>query len=134
MSDPRLSLFPRIGDRVHIRDLHGATLRTSKNLRGILEFARKSPVNVVAIRDLGNGLTGVAFYFDGGAHAFTTWSDLNVVLCWLANRRSWSIERVTFGEELRNKIRPLGSQAWHNFIAWEIAQSGTLVTFHRYQD
>ena len=88
------------GHRVRICDLRGYTVAYSQNLRGILEYARKSPVNVVELRDLDNGYYGVAFHFDDGACGLTCFSDWRVALGWLYSRRSWSIERISIEDSL----------------------------------
>ena len=111
---------------VCIIDFHGKTVATSKNLRGILSFAREHPVNVVTVADNGAGDYQVAFYFDGRLpySAVTSWADWRVLLRWLAARRSWSIERITIlGKAFYEKM---------NFEPNELCrlrQNGTIVTY-----
>jgi len=68
-------------------------IRVSKNLRGILDYARKQPV----VRAIVEPLTrvnqpfkwSVEFQFVDGATGYTEWADDRTVGSWLFNRRSW---------------------------------------------
>ena len=111
---------------VRIADFHGKTVATSKNLRGVLAFARKHPVNVVTVADKGNGNYEVIFYFEGCLpySAVTNWADWRVLLQWLVSRKSWSVERITI----------LG-KAFYDHMNFEpnelctLRQNGTIVTY-----
>ena len=93
--------FPQTpGTRVRICGRNGITVAQSANLRGILDYARRSPVNVVELRDLGNGNYGVAFHFDNRCSALTCFADWRVALTFLAARRKWSVERISIEESL----------------------------------
>ena len=109
-----------------IFDGHGRTVATSKNLRGVLTFARKHPVDVVTVaHGVADHTYSVTFYFsNAGSIAFTcetTWQDWRVVMQWIAARRSWSVERVTFIGEWPQSVRDL---EWRT-----IRMRGTIINF-----
>ena len=93
---------------VRICDFHGNTVATSRNLRGVLTFARSHPVDVVRITALPGHSYRVIFYFHNahGAHysAETVWAGWRVLCDWLAARRSWSVERVNIDPQLFNEM------------------------------
>jgi hypothetical protein len=116
-----ISDFSPLPSQTRVFDRLGKTIRRSQNLRAILVHATKKPVNVVEIRALNDGYIGVAFHFDGGDAAISTWSDWRVVLDWIAARRSWSVERVTLSAPLFNRAQQTSRVA-------TIRKRGTLVT------
>jgi hypothetical protein len=95
---------------VRICDFHGKTVATSQNLRGVLTFARKHPVDVVKITALPEHSFRVVFYFHNvhGAHysGETVWADWRVVCDWLASRKSWSVERINIDPRLFADMHP----------------------------
>ena len=80
---------------IFIRGVFGEILARSCNLRGVLTYARKSPVmyaEVVEIRTFGNLpsiMANVKFRFYDGATCNTGWADASVAHDWLHNRRAW---------------------------------------------
>lgn len=88
---------------VTVYNLHGATVRRSANLRGVLlHYAAKPDDLVIKVkREESAGRYRVTFFWPRhGDSCETTWQDWRVLLDWLAARRSWSIERVTFDAPL----------------------------------
>jgi hypothetical protein len=88
-----------------ITDFHGKTVATGRNLACVMRFAAKHPVDVVVVEAMPDQSYRVEFYFSNphGAHfqTVTTWADSRVLVDWLAARRSWAVERITFiGEGL----------------------------------
>jgi hypothetical protein len=85
--------------KARVYDMHGRTVRQSKNLAGILTHYRSNPadivVKVVEAED-DPSFYEVTFFWPNGDHGVTRWSDWRVLLDWLKARRSWSIARVTF--------------------------------------
>jgi hypothetical protein len=131
------SCFGIAARTVRICDAHGKTVATSKNLRGILTFARKYPVDIVTL-ERHAGSYRVVFYFAplsgrapmGAAFtAQTLWADWRVLFDWLLRRRSWSLERVTvIGESLWREIR---EPAWHHVAPSIMQARGTMFTWRR---
>jgi hypothetical protein len=83
---------------VTIRKPSGETVKTSKNLRGILDYARCSSVMEISIDHSvmldRHGKFAVIFTFEDGCCALTYWSDWRVLLDWLLARRSWPFDFV----------------------------------------
>lgn len=112
-----------------VYDRFGKTVRRSRNLRGIIEHYRKNPddlvVKVIEHSDYGD--YDVTFYWPNlGFTAKARWNDWRVLLGWLASRRSWSIDRVTFDAPLYDKHA--GSTQFTAFRA-----TGVYLTRHAYQ-
>jgi hypothetical protein len=80
-------------------NLNGNLVASSKNLRGILDYARKVPVHRVAIyRNLnGDGLLCVTF--DNGANCQTTFASYTVCIDWVKSRRSWGLTCLSNGTD-----------------------------------
>ena len=94
---PGLSVAWRGGVTIH---KGGRLIRTSRNLRGILAYARVSPVASVDCQRLesetdGGRLYSVTFLYDDGAVGQSDWADWRVLAQWLKARRSWDVGRVT---------------------------------------
>ena len=95
-----LTDFPTSSAPTRVCNRLGYTVRTSRNLRGVLEHARRHNVDVVELRELEAGHYGVAFHFDNGDTALTNWADWRVLLDWILSRRSWSVTRVSVDASL----------------------------------
>lgn len=88
----------------------GKTIRTSKNLRGMLDYARVSPVTSVnAYRDPSNSERGLldVTYFDG-AQSRASFASYHVMVDWVRERRSWRNRgaRVAFEENMGYLTKP----------------------------
>ena len=77
-------------------------VKRSRNLRGILDYARVSPVvSVDCQRVVREPLTGglpvysVTFIFDNGAIGESDWQDWRVLVQWIKARRSWDVQAFT---------------------------------------
>jgi hypothetical protein len=79
--------------KVTIYTASGKAIRASKNLRGILDYARRSPVDSVRLEPWPDepGYYAVHFKFYDGANAVTKWADWRVCADWLRSRRSWGL-------------------------------------------
>lgn len=77
------------GTQVFDRD--GMLVRTSKNLRGMRDYARVSPVfRVTAYPFKANPLRGVLIVeYENGSTCKAGFASYCVLLEWLCNRRSW---------------------------------------------
>lgn len=78
-----------------ISDLASNTVATSRNLRGLLEYARKHPVaRVITRRDL-HGLTGapsrgaLTVIYANGAIGRESFASFHIMIDWTRERRSW---------------------------------------------
>lgn len=127
----RPGLTVRVCDRLH------KTVRSSKNLAAVLVHARRNPVTVVEVRrldreDFAEQFYGVAFHFDDGSSALTTWADWTVVLEWLAARRSWSIDRVNLDMDLYEPLVLRSGQYARASAAYQrLLKRGTVVHSRR---
>lgn len=83
-----------------VTDLTRNVLTQGEELRPVLRYARKHPVDVIRVAvDAGHvGTYAVTFYFADGAECFTRWADWRVLVDWLRARRSWSFHRVRFAD------------------------------------
>ena len=71
---------------------NGKLIKRSKNLRGILDYARVSPVNTVLCHENFDRSYTVEFTFDNDALGLTVFADWRVLCHWLKARRSWQVE------------------------------------------
>lgn len=70
----------------------GKTVATSRNLRGILDYARLHSVVRVYVHQCDDpAKVLVLFVFDNDARSMTTWADFNVACDWIMSRRSWGL-------------------------------------------
>ncbi len=80
---------------------HGVLVAKSRNFRGILDYARKSPVERIDCQHLRGDLIGtesvypVTFFFDNGAIGQIDFADWRVLSHTIRNRRSWDVQRFT---------------------------------------
>lgn len=73
-------------------ELAYTTVSKSKNLRGILEYARnKSSVSHATCYRQSDGGAFVYVLFDNGATCRTRFADYTVALRWFRSRRSWDL-------------------------------------------
>lgn len=63
--------------------------RKSRNLRGILDYARISPVERVHIRPAHGHSAFLDVYYANGAVGYATFADPRVCANWVKSRRSW---------------------------------------------
>lgn len=73
-----------------IYDMHGRTVRRSKNLASIIRHAKDHELHTVRITasTIPGGCRDVQFWFTGGDNAETEWADWRVLLTWLVSRRN----------------------------------------------
>lgn len=77
-----------------------ALVKRSRNLRGILDYARVSPVQSIDCQRLISEtsdarLYSVTFLYDNGAIGESDWNDWRVLVHWIKARRSWDVQRFT---------------------------------------
>lgn len=65
-------------------------IRNSKNLRGLLDYARIFPVVRVELTPTNNGHNGnlIVTYVDG-SHGQAIFASYHIMVDWVRNRRSW---------------------------------------------
>ena len=67
----------------------GKTVSRSKNLQGILAYARKHGIAAMSvIRSLTTGAT-LLVNFKDGASTYCDFADYNLLIKWLSERKSW---------------------------------------------
>lgn len=78
---------------IHIKNKGGDVIRRSRNLRGVLDYARDvSPVQTVSITARhvpGESVYHVRFTFDDGSTCTAPFADWRVAADFLLARRSW---------------------------------------------
>lgn len=74
---------------IQIHNKAGDVIRKSKNLRGVLEYARISPVQSVGIGPAGPGEYLVTFHFADGSRCATVFQSWGVAVRFILGRRSW---------------------------------------------
>jgi hypothetical protein len=67
---------------------NGQIIRTSKNLRGILDYARLSSPKRIELTPQATGGRLRVIFFDG-ASTSATFNSFDVMVDWVKNRRSW---------------------------------------------
>ncbi len=79
-----------------IVDKSGAVIRTSRNLRGMCDYARISPVvSVVTDKDPTNAVRGVlCVEYANGATCRASFASHGIMIDFVRNRRSWRGARV----------------------------------------
>ena len=86
---------------VEIRNKQGQVIRRSRNLRGILDHARRVGLDEACAypRERGRGLLCVAFA--DGSTCQTEFADYTVLCWWLQARRSWAgVRRIDGGDRV----------------------------------
>lgn len=68
----------------------GRIIRTSRNLRGILDYARVSPVARIESCPIGESEGTMRVVFKDGAESRANFASYSVMMEWIAERRSWA--------------------------------------------
>lgn len=71
--------------------LNGKIVSRSQNLRGILDYARKFPVESAYVRRMPEGKARVKIVFSNRAISVTQWESYIIAIQWIKSRRSWGI-------------------------------------------
>jgi hypothetical protein len=72
--------------------LNDKIVSRSQNLRGILDYARKFPMESASVRRMPEGKAQVRFTFSNGAESLTLWESFRIASDWIRQRKSWGIE------------------------------------------
>jgi hypothetical protein len=75
----------------------GKVIRTSKNLRGMRDYARVSPViGIVTQRDPKNKVRGIlTVTYANGAHCVASFASHEIMIDFVRNRRTWRGAGIT---------------------------------------
>ncbi len=74
--------------------IHNGKPRHSRNLRGILDYARRQPVRLVRMYLSAACVATVDIIYDDESYCTTTFADWRVLRGWVAARRSWTCEVI----------------------------------------
>ena len=88
---------------VIIQDSFGDVLARSKNLRGVLTYARRHPVKRASVYRKGEG-ANVAFHFQGDASCTVAFASFDVAWQWIESRRSWRLHLTGHSATLRDYV------------------------------
>jgi hypothetical protein len=74
---------------ITIHNVEGKPISTSRNLRGIQEFARKHAVDIVNISALPDGAGTLTIFFSGGYSVTARFNSFTVLESWVRARRNF---------------------------------------------
>lgn len=75
---------------VEIYDSHGQVIRRSRNLRGILDHARRTWIEEASASPAQEGKGILSVSFGDGSTCRTEFASYEVLCWWLRSRRSWA--------------------------------------------
>lgn len=87
----------------------GFTIRQSKNLRGMRDYARVSPVAIVeTTRDPANNVRGVLrIQYENGNYSIASFASYHVMIDFVRNRRTWrNAKHVMKSENMGHLTKP----------------------------
>lgn len=87
---------------------NGVIIRTSRNLRGMCDYARTSPVRLVdACRDPENAVRGVLVVtYADGATSRASFASYHIMIDFVRNRRTWRGVVVSLQEDIGYLTKP----------------------------
>lgn len=68
----------------------GRIVKTSRNLRGLLDYARVSPVARIEAIELPKEAGSMRVIFDNGASTRANFESYKVMRAWIKSRKSWA--------------------------------------------
>jgi hypothetical protein len=74
-------------------------IRTSRNLRGLLDHARRELPVTVDLRETERGYFDLRVGFLNGDYAWSRWASWRVAADWLRARRSWGLPSIGYYNE-----------------------------------
>jgi hypothetical protein len=72
----------------------GQPVGRSRNLRGLIDYARRSSVSRVSIRPLAKGEGLLRVVYADGAYSYARFASFTVLKDWTRSRRSWPVATV----------------------------------------
>ena len=85
---------------IEIVNTHGKVIHRSRNLRGILDHARRTWVEEAVVCPAAQGRGLLSVIFGDGSTCRTEFADFTVLCWWLRARRSWAGVRRISGSNL----------------------------------
>lgn len=85
---------------IEIVNPQGVVIHRSRNLRGILDHARRTWLEAAVAWPAPGGRGRLSVTFGDGATCVTAFADFTVLCCWLQARRSWAGARRIAGGPL----------------------------------
>ena len=85
----------------------GQIIRTSRNLRGIIDYVRVSPVARIESCQIGAVCGTVRVIFKDGAESRANFRSYRIMIDWIRNRRSWrSAKHIMQGPDVGYLSKP----------------------------
>lgn len=86
---------------------NGQIIRTSRNLRGMRDYARVSPVSHIELTPFGICNGRLRVIYRDGAECKANFASFHIMVDFVRNRRSWrGAEIVNYGEDVGYLTRP----------------------------
>lgn len=86
---------------------NGKIIHTSKNLWGILDYARKSPVVRIESCRIGDVSGTVRVLYKDGAESRANFRSYHIMIDWIRNRKSWkTVKHVMQDENIGYLTKP----------------------------
>lgn len=89
---------------VTVYNAHGEPVARSRNLRGILTYARRHPVKRASVYAKGEGRAFVVFIFQGDAESRVDFESFTVAGDWIESRRSWGLRLANHNATSRHYL------------------------------
>ncbi len=96
-------------NETRVFNVSGAIVRTSKNLRGMRDYARVSPVaKVETSRDPANNVRGVLrVTYSDGCYSIASFAGYHIMIDFVRNRRTWrNAEHILKNEDVGYLTKP----------------------------
>ena len=85
----------------------GQIIRTSRNLRGMLDYARISPVVRIETTPQGKVSGALRVFYADGAESKAFFRSYGIMIDFVRNRRSWrTAQRVMYGPDVGYLTKP----------------------------
>jgi len=86
---------------------NGQIIRKSKNLRGMLDYARVSPVKRIELTPQGKVNGRLRVIYNDGAVTSSNFANFHIMVDFVRNRRTWqNAELVNYGENMGYLTKP----------------------------
>lgn len=86
---------------------NGQIIRTSRNLRGVLEYARVSYPKRIELTPQGKCNGRLRVIFSDGAVTSAHFASYNIMVDWVRNRISWrGVETIFYGDNMGYLTKP----------------------------
>lgn len=82
----------------------GRVVSRTRNLRGVIDYARRHGVKRASAYAKGEGRGFIAFHFADGAESRVDFESYVVAWRWIESRRSWGLSLAGHSETLRDYV------------------------------